>query len=350
MGWSWQDVGKKVGDTLYSITPADNVMNIVREFQQPGGPDWSNVGKNVLGGAADVAMIALPAARAGKVAYYAGSAIPAVAGRAAVSGVGVPLAFEAGASLLGGAGGQTTPQVTAPSFGPVVRPRTLTIRPESSTANFKSAGVGKPYYQQTPYGASPVSTYTDDAGRVHTWNPRSKIYEVTGFKGPQGTAATAPTAATPGAGAAPSGLPALDPRLQAQLDAARRQAVSATEREKADIATRGTQLALASAQEARGAGRRARGGFLDLMSGLAEMGYTGSPAMAGVGQEALRAQEARERATIARELAGGRAALGQQEVAAQQKLRDILNSLAAQELAGRSYASFQGLQNYYGGR
>lgn len=363
MAWSWSDIGgglssagKWLGDTAYSITPADNVMNIIREFQKPGGPNWGTIGKNVLGGAADVAMFALPAARAGKIAYYAGAPLTGVAGRAIGSGLVSPLAFEGAAQLGGKLLGSRSSSVGATQrFTPsnAYRPRTVTGLAESATAGFKSAGANKPYYQSGPYGSSPVSTYTDSDGRVMTWNPTSKIYEVTGWKGAQQTAGTTNTGVAGAAGAVgaavPTALPAIDPRMQAQIDAARRQGVSATEREKSNIATEGTQLSLASSGETRGARRRARGGFLDLASSLAEMGYTGSPAMLGVGQEALARQEAGQLSNIARELAAGRADLGQRSVAADQRLRQLLNDLAAQELAGRAYASFQGLQNY-GGR
>lgn len=317
MGISWGDVGKWATDTLYSVTPADNVMNIAREFQKPGGPDWKNIGKNVLGGAADVAMFALPAARAGKAAYWAGSSIPRVAasavGRGAVTGAGIPLAFEGAGMLLGNRGQQGASPFT----------------------NFNRPASARPQW-------------TDASGLVHTWNPRSGIYEVSGItEQPTQPIGGTTASAVP---AAPTDLPAIDPRMQAQIDAARRQAVTAKERALADIATRGTQLALNSAAQQRGVGRQARGGFLDLMSNLSELGYSMSPAMAGVGQEAIAAREAANRAAVARELAGGRAQLGQETVAAEQNLREILNRLAAEELGARTGASFQGLQNYYGGR
>lgn len=361
MAFTWEDLGnalgggaKALGNTLYSVTPADNVMNIIREVRKPGPTNWGTVGKNVAGGAIDVAMFALPAARAGKLAYATGAALPRVAARGLTSGS--TSAFVVPAVLNYGLGRLTGPQAVAQASAPVTgfSPRFATKVPERSTASFKSAGAGQPYYQSGPYGATPVTTYTDDAGRIHTWNPTSKIYEVTGFGTPAGDTKGGGGGGGGGAGAAggaaTGALPALDPRVQAQLDAARRQAVSAKERTLADIATRGTQLSLGAAQEQRGAGRRARGSFLDLMSGLAELGYTGSPAMSSVGQEAIAAREAAQRASVARELASGRAQLGQETVATQQNLRNILDRLAAEELAARAYASFEGLQNYYGGK
>ena len=304
---SWQDVLKTVGDTAYSITPADNVMNIAREFQNPKGPNWGNIGKNVLGGAVDVAMFALPAARAGKLAYAGATTLPRIAAtkaatRALLTGMSLPLAFNLGGSL--GSGGAT----------PASRQYLSWAQDPRNPANKVAA------------------TTTVDGGGGN------------GGAGGAGNAAGAPAAG-------PVSLPAIDPRVQAQIDAARRQAVSANERAMADIANRGTQLSLGIGQKQRQVGRQARGGILDLMSGLSEMGYaTGSPALGGVGQESIAAREAAQRAGVARELAGGRAKLGQETVASQQSLREILNRLQAEELGGRAYASFQGLQNYYGGK
>ena len=346
MAFSWEDIGnalggtaKAAGNTLYNVTPADNVMNIIREVRKPGSPDWGNIAKNVAGGAADVAMFAFPAARAGKLAYWSGRALPSVAARGlargSATGVALPAAFNFGLGRLTGPQTYEQAQVGAPITG--FSPRLSTRMPEQSTARFTSAGAGQPFYQSGPYGSAPVTNYTDDAGRVHTWNPTSKIYEVTGVAPAGGTGGTGGTGGAGGATAAgEAALPALDPRIHAQIDLARRQAVGAKERTLADIATRGTQLSLGAAQEQRGAGRRARGSFLDLMSGLAELGYTSSPAMSSVGQESIAAREASQRAAVARELASGRAQLGQETVATEQNLRNVLDRLAAEELAGRA--------------
>jgi len=293
----WKQGIRGVGNFLYQYTPADNVMNIVREFKSPGGPNWGNIASNVAYGAGDLAMFAFPGAKAGRAAYYAGRTLPGVARSAARAGTttvfGVPLAMGA----LGSGGAQTP------------------FRAEGGTLqgpfpNYQQ-GTDQEDMEDNGGGYAPVEA---DVGQV------------------------------------PQDLFALDPRVQAQIDASRRGAVSANERALSDIATRGTQLSIGGSAARRGIGRRARGGLLDLMSGLSEMGYSGSPAMAGVGQEAIARREASERARAAQELAGGRAQLGQETVASQQNLREILSRLNAEETAGRAYASFQGLQNFYGGR
>lgn len=146
-----------------------------------------------------------------------------------------------------------------------------------------------PQYVSTPYGASIKQTFTDAEGRVHTWNPRSNMYEVTG---------------TVAAGTAGAGMNlGLTAAQQLEFENRLRDIEEETRAVLSGLGGQ-TSAARAEAQEGREASRRrVAGSSQDIASGLAFLGMDTSPGVADVAQEYQARAGAEREAAIAKSLA-----------------------------------------------
>lgn len=146
-----------------------------------------------------------------------------------------------------------------------------------------------PQYVSTPYGASIKQTFTDAEGRVHTWNPRSNMYEVTG---------------TVAAGTADAGMNlGLTAAQQLEFENRLRDIEEETRAVLSGLGGQ-TSAARAEAQEGREASRRrVAGSSQDIASGLAFLGMDTSPGVADVAQEYQARAGAEREAAIAKSLA-----------------------------------------------
>jgi hypothetical protein len=209
------------------------------------------------------------------------------------------------------------------------RPRTATGMAEQSTAGFTSMGQGQPYYQQSPYGSQPVLEYTDDAGRVNTWNPRMKMYEVTALAGDEEALA---------AKAAEANIPQLSAAEQLFYDNQLRAIEDETQAILAELGL-AEQTARGRAEEETGATRRqVAGGGQNVASALAFMGLDTSPGVLGVAQEDIAGAGARQEQQIQRALADQIAQFSSQRAEQERRARaervriESERALAAQRL------------------
>lgn len=338
MAWSWSDIGKAAGDFAYDITGADNYMQAYRDAKKG---NWGGAIFNLAQGLGETGLLVAPAlGSSSALARGVASAPKAVRGAAWIAGIGgeggiIPVIRGIGSAAAANAGlgavanyfGRGTPVgAAAPGgFGFAEQQRMQRMKPAVGGQSFDYAE------QQRMQRMSPGTGGAGGKGG--------------GTTKPAGT--TVAPVVTP---TLPATLPAISPGEAAMLDELRRQAFAANQRELANIATEGTQLSLGTAGARRTAGRRARGGMLDLASQLAESGYMGSPAQLGIGQEAIRQAQAAQLSDIAGQYAAGRSQLGQRAAASEQAMLEAMNRLAAQETLARTQASFRGLQNIYGGR
>lgn len=141
-----------------------------------------------------------------------------------------------------------------------------------------------PQYETTKYGSTIKQTFTDDMGRVHTWNPTSKMYEVTSTVMP-------------------------DPRkwLSATEELNFASQLRDLERETADLISElqsGVSKEKSQAtRDIEGINRSVSGGSQDLETQLAFLGMETSPGLLDVGQESLATAGATEAASRRRALA-----------------------------------------------
>lgn len=307
-----KQTAKGLGNIAYDVTGADNYMESYRKFRKG---DVGGAFLNLATGLGESALLALPAA----------GAASRVGRLASKSGAG-------GWALrnLGGAGGSTRQRLTAAG---------LNIGGRGLGVTSGAGAQARPDYDPRSFNeAIQAATANRGAGSAGTTT------QATGQGGGSRTGGGS-------VGSTPSELFGLDPVEQAMIDAQRRGGQREFQNLINNLARERTGGSIQSQASQRGIGRRARGGMLDLMSGLSESAYGGaaSPAQGGVAQQFIRDTEASQRAAEAGSQAARVAELGARETAGRQSLRDLLAQLEATELAGRARQSFRGLQSY-GGR
>lgn len=191
-----------------------------------------------------------------------------------------------------------------------------------------------PQYDVTPHGANLRKTFTDPEGRIHTWNPRSKMYEVSGFGTPQQRATYA----------AEQDRIRREQEQQAAAGRATQGKIGMAETEfqrtLRGLAGARQQADLNYASGARGARRSATGQQKQAAGLLAEGGggVTRSPAMQTYREDILR-NRALQTAGLAAQRAGTIQGLDQATIdATVKKEQDILNILIDAAASGDAQA------------
>ena len=315
MAWNdWLKKGAKaVGNFAYDVTGADNYMQSWRDLKK------GNIGGaffNLAQGLGETALLAAPAVGTGARAATLAARAPKIFRGAqmltglggGLRGVGTNLAWQAGGRALGGLGGTTT----SPQSRPTV--------PQASAADFRIWEERQK--QQTQGGTTPTPSGGGSSGGL-------------------------PAAPTP---KYEKQLPAIDPALMQQLQAARGTAgadyrallnmINAEDR-ASSIATQN-----ALRQAGAGAARQAQ----DLGSSLSEMGYSMAPAQMDVGAEAIRQQEAQGRAAAQQGRTASLADFLQRRTAGSRRLAEELARLQALETGGRVQAAQDAFNMYFGGK
>jgi hypothetical protein len=335
------------------MTPADNIMNIYREFQKEGPTDWKKIGKNVLGSAVDVGFMALPAARGATLAARAGNV-----GKA----FGVNAAFNTGLNALGGQAPAV--QASGAAQGQAsVKPQPITVQgswsgvptaglptPTSDGRNNAFVRDGKLYVFNKSTSKWQPNEWTDNkTGFVYRYNNKTGLNEVVRTVSPGEAAAAAAGAGTSKPAAPPKELLALQAALQQQFDAARISEQSKAESALNQLSRARTTGSIANQQDLRRVGMAGRGQQLDLRAFLGESGAGISPAISDVSQQYIQEQEAAARSGLADQWAQQTSQIAEQEMATKDALRQALSMLRQQELTARAQASLAAMQNLYGG-
>lgn len=159
---------------------------------------------------------------------------------------------------------------------------------ENSTADYVRPSNSGPYYQQSQYGSTPVLEYTDDSGFVQKWNPKTGIYEVIR------------TVAAPGTAAATAAEAPLDFSLGGTAWGGESADIrSKLQRALGEIGTRSLQSKIGFQDLLRGVRRAETGSLAQLGGAAAETsGYARGPAAEAAGPGTIRKAAARELANV----------------------------------------------------
>jgi hypothetical protein len=186
-------------------------------------------------------------------------------------------------------------------------------------ANAALGYLRTPQYTTGQYGSTIKQNFTDAEGRVHTWNPRSKMYEVTG------TVAPGTSSASPVLGLSAAQQLEFENRLR-DIEAETRAVLSGL----GGQASAARSEAKAGREESR---RQVAGSAQDLASGLAFLGLDTSPGVLDVGQEYQAREGAQREAAIAKSLAETISGISSRSAEAKRRAKAQREQLAAARLA-----------------
>ena len=211
------------------------------------------------------------------------------------------------------------PQQTTPGSMSRVSPDRFEEMQKIKQAQASLDYLRTPQYVTTPYGSSIKQTFTDANGFVHTWNPRSKMYEVTSTVAPAGQA-TGP-------------ILGLSAAQQLEFENRLRDIEAETQAALSGLSGRAAS-AKSEAKEGRMESRRkVAGGSQDIASGLAFLGLDTSPGVLDVAQEYEARAGAQREAAINKNLAEVISGISAQRAEALRRQEREKRDLAATRLA-----------------
>ena len=240
-----------------------------------------------------------------------GGPVPTLIGTAATKPLRTAAATGA-AVLLGDQMFSGTPQVVSADRAEEMARRTQ--------ANAAFDYLRTPQYDTTPYGSTIRQTFTDAEGRVHNWNPRSKMYEVTGTVKP----------GTTGAGGAP--VLGLSAAQQLEFDNRLRDIEAETQAVLSGLSGQASSArseAKAGREESR---RQVSGASQDLSTQLAFLGLDTSPGVLDVGQEFEAREGAQRESAISKSLAETISGISASSAEAKRRAASERDKLAAARL------------------